>query len=154
MTITVDLSPGGIQRAISKLEEVCDNLEDGLEQLVDILAYEGAMVANSFYGGMASAEGEGKGNVGTITASGEAVSFAEFGAGDGTIPVWFENAPPFPVYPGSYSEKEGSGEYAKFGSWHFGGQRYTEIPARAGLLSAKEYIQENSTEIAKEVIQL
>ena len=154
MTITVDLSPGGIQKAISRLEEICDSLEDGLEQTIEILTNEGAEIAQSAYGGMATATGIASGDRGTIVASGDAVPFAEFGAGDAVIGVDFENYPPYPVRSGAYSETEGSGEYATFGSWHFGGQKYTEILARAGLLSAKQYIQENSTEIAKEVIQL
>ena len=57
---------------------------------------------------------------------------AEFGAGQATMPVMFENDVP-EVYEGSYSESpEGSGEYARFGSWHFGGEYFTEVPARHG----------------------
>jgi hypothetical protein len=57
------------------------------------------------------------------------------------------------VYEGSYSELVGSREYYDYGSWHFGGEYYTEVPARHGLLDAKQYILENGVEIAQEVLK-
>ena len=79
---------------------------------------------------------------------------AEFGAGDATIDVMFENYPGVDVYPGSYSEQVGSGEYAATGKWHFGGKEYTEVQPRGGLYNAKVFIKDNAAEIAKEVIKL
>ena len=91
---------------------------------------------------------------GTIVVAGDMPLIAEFGAGQATMPVMFENAPATPVYEGSYSELEGSQEYYKYGSWHFGGEYFTEVPARHGLLDAKQFIVENGTDIAAEVFHL
>lgn len=153
-SITVKLSTQSIDRAIMRLIEMQDNLDRGVEQLVEILTEEGADMASASYGGMADVEAIAFGNEGVISASGEAVGFAEFGAGDDVVPVNFEGSPDFPVYPGSYSETEGSGEYAATGKWHFGGQTFHGVPARMGLLNAKEFIIQSAPYIAKEVIRL
>ena len=156
MTITISLSEESISRAVNELAFILENLESGVEEAVSIMTTEGAEVANGAYGGMAGAFGEANGMHGTINSVGDVNVIAEFGAGDAVIPpgAMFENAPATPVYEGSYSELEGSGEYARFGSWHFGGKYYTEVPARHGLFDAKEYIIENSTDIALGAIQL
>lgn len=113
------------------------------------------MIANENYGSMAEAidwmEDE---NVGKISAVGDEPVIAEFGAGDATMEVRFENYPGVDVYPGSYSEQEGTGEYAATGKWHFGGHEYTEVEPRAGLLDAKLFIMDQAEFVAKEVIKL
>lgn len=152
-SITFKLSTESIDRAILRLIEMQYNIESGVEQLVEILTEEGADVASASYGGMADVEAIAFGNEGVISASGEAVGFAEFGAGDDVIPVNFEGSPDFPVYPGSYSETEGSGEYAATGKWRFGGQTFHGVPARMGLLNAKEFIIQSAPYIAKEVVR-
>ena len=150
------LDSSSINRAIRQLKQIKDNIQDGLNQTIDILTKDGAMVAQSAYGGMATATGTMVGeHTGRIEASGEAAVIAEFGAGDATMLSWFENPPDTPVYPGSYSESEqGSGEYAATGQWHFGGKVFTEVEPRHGLLDAKEYIEANTATVANEVIKL
>lgn len=154
MVINIKLDTGAIASAISELEQAADNLRTGTETLVDILTTEGANIAQQSYGGMATAGGFANGDTGIITASGEAVVIAEFGAGDDTMPVMFENYPGVDVYPGAYSEQVGSGEYAATGQWHFGNRVYKGVPARAGLLNAKFHIQANAAQVAQEVIHL
>ena len=157
MKIEIQLSEESIAHAISELQKVQENIEYGLQQTVEMLSKEGAMIAQSAYGHMANADYRTDGTVGTIEASSsdrDALIIAEFGAGDTTMPVMFENGPGVDVYPGAYSEQVGSGEYATTGQWHFGGRRYTHVDARHGLLDAKEYIVENATKMAQEVIKL
>lgn len=155
MTITVHLSTESISEAIAELETVRENIRYGLQQTVEILTKEGAYVAQAAYGGMAAATGYMQGETtGVISASGENAVIAEFGAGDATIDVRFENYPGVDVYPGSYSEQVGSGEYFMTGRWHFGGKTYTEVQPRGGLYSAKVFIQGNAANIAEEVIKL
>ena len=158
MKINLTLSPTGVANAIRKLEEVRQNLEEGVSDLVDILLTDGAMVANEQYGDMATAWGhkeeQTSGYIGVSGESEEAVYIAEFGAGDATLPVMFENYAGVDVYPGAYSEQKGTGEYAMTGKWHFGEQVFTEVKPRAGLLNAKYFIMDNVVDIAKEVIQL
>ena len=154
MNLKIKLSDQGIYEAIGRLMEMQDNLEYGLKQTVEILTNEGAETARSAYGGMASVDSEADGFYGTIRASSEAVYIAEFGAGDATMPVLFENYPGVDVYKRSYSEQVGSHEYAETGKWHFGGLEYTEVEPRAGMLAALYHIKESSTEVALGVIKL
>ena len=157
MNITVKLSDQSIRDAIRQLRNAQQHLRWGLDDTVQILAKEGAMIAQSAYGEMANAvdymEDEAFGNIAT---SGEANIIAEFGAGDATeIPTGFENVPDTPVYPGSYSESEdGSGMYVQYGWWKFGGKVYTQVEPRHGLMRAKAYIVASAADIAKEVIKL
>lgn len=158
MTINIKLSEESVLSAIRELRQIQDNLRWGLNETIDILVKDGAMVANDKYGGMATAIGYMPDEItGIVAAVGDANLIAEFGAGDATLPPvgMFENSPDTPVYPGSYSEsEEGSGEYAATGKWHFGGTVYTEVQPRMGLYNARNYIEKNAAEIAKEVIKL
>ena len=155
INIDISLSTESISKAIADLAAYREILEEGVEQVVDILTQEGAEVASAGYGNFGvGVTHQAEGTQGEITAYGDhdELLIAEFGAGQATMPVMFEGSPYAAVYEGAFSESpRGSGEYAKFGSWHFGGGYYTEIPARHGLLDAKEYIIENSTDIAQEV---
>ena len=153
MKISISLSEASIERAINRLEKMRDNLQQGLEETVEILANEGGNVAQAAYGDMAKAGGFANGTEGSIISTGENNLIAEFGAGDGVIPVKFKNEPTTPVYAGSYSEQNAQ-QYSRWGFWYFGGEVYTEIPARHGLLDAKRYVIEHSTETAREVIEL
>lgn len=160
MKIDIKLSDASIRNAIRMLENAKDNIDYGLEQTIDILAKNATMIAQNAYGSMASVDYDSDKTMAIIASSGEANIIAEFGAGDDTDPVTgFENAPETPVYPGSYSELVGSGEYATKGYWFFGGQKYygdggRRVEPRRGLLQAKIYILEEGTDIAKGVIKL
>jgi hypothetical protein len=162
VTINVKLSTGSILKAIHRLQQAKQNLRFGLDDTVDILTKEGAEIAQIAYGDMANAVGYMEDEAtGIIATSGEANIIAEFGAGDATeIPTGFENMPDTPVYPGSYSELVGSGEYYTTmmetgeGRWHFGGVEYHEVQPRNGLMKAKAYIVASAENIAKEVIKL
>ena len=169
MKINIKLSESSIENAISKLEEILENLMQDVGETVDILLTDGAEVANIAYGEMATAwgirdseeDGVVSGHIGVRGASDDVVYIAEFGAGDSTMEVIdFENPPPVDVYAGAYSEQKGSGEYAESleasggvtGTWHFGGQEYHEVMPRHGLLNAKAHILASAEDIAREVI--
>lgn len=155
MKISVRLSTRSINNAIIRLRQAQNNLRWGLHDTVDILTKEGAEIAQIADGNMANVVGYMPDETqGLIVATGDAPIIAEFGAGDATIDVMFENYPGVDVYPGSYSEQVGSGEYAATGKWHFGGKEYTEVQPRGGLYNAKVFIKDNAAEIAKEVIKL
>ena len=163
ITINISLSEESIMDAISRLEDIKDRLDDGIEKTVSLLVHEGAMEAKAAYGdwGVDAAEFV-EGTTGSIIVYGDMPLIAEFGAGDATInpATVFENSPTTPVYAGSYSLLEGSGEYwfskayTGRGFWHFAGKRYTEIEPKQGLAHAKAAILERGTRIAQEVIQL
>lgn len=153
MTLTFNLHHQGITGLIKRLEKIKLNIEESLDEAVDVICREGATAAKIGYGGSVAVESEASNGMGKITATADHLIIREFGAGDATLPVLFQNYPGVDVYPGSYSEQEGSGEYAMTGRWHFGGHVYTEVPAQHGLLDAKFYIQGEATEIAREVIR-
>lgn len=94
------------------------------------------------------AESNGKTITGRLNANGLAVVFFEFGAGDlagagdlGEQQSNFEMETGIAVYPGSYSETIGSGEYAEMGYWHFNGIRYEYIEPRRGMYHAGQTIR-------------
>lgn len=164
MKISFDLSPEGIQKAIDRLNDVKENLEIGMNDLVEVLAQDGALEANKAYGRMASAAYVPESMTSAkIVATGDQAIIAEFGAGYATM----ENHPfaakaPVPIEPTSYSRAQFP--YGLFyitddlmpgeGYWFFGGKEYDRVEPRHGLLNAYEYILQNSTRIAKEVIKL
>ena len=154
MTIHIDLSTESIESAIAKLTDYKEEFEDNVELVVELLTNEGAEVAQAAYGNWGvSVVPLVDGTSGEIIVAGDMPVIAEFGAGDATVEPGglFEGSPSTPVYPGSYSLLEGSKEYATYGSWHFAGKKYTEVTPHLGLYGAKQYIIENSTDVAKEV---
>ena len=165
MTINIDLSPEGIQRAITRLNEVKENLEFGLNDLVEVLCHDGAEVANEAYGRMTTAVMEPVSMTeAKITVPGDdSAIIAEFGAGYATMEYHpFADKAPVPIEVASYSKAQMP--YGLFyitndllpgeGYWFFGGKEYDRVQARHGLLNAYDYIMANSTRIAKEVIKL
>jgi len=162
--LNIQLSTESINEAIAVLTQRKEIFDEHIETVVDILAEEGAMVANGAYGSMAKARAESAGNSGRIIASGKAVGVAEFGAGYAVMDYHpFANKAPFPVEIGSYSRSQypyglfyitndllGHGE----GYWFFGHQMYQRVQPKHGLLDAYDYLMENSTEIARGVLAL
>jgi len=155
--INIKLSTASILGAIRKLNDAQQNLRWGVQDLVECLAEDGAEIANQAYGSMdANAVGYStEENTAIIAVTGEDNLIAEFGAGDATDPATgFENKPDTPVYAGSYSLLEGTGEYYLTGRWHFNGVPFTAVEPRHGLMNAKSFIISTADETAKEVIKL
>lgn len=159
MKLTMKMDDGQINAAINALIMAKANLEAGVKQTVQILATDGADIANICYGNMATAvDGLVNNSTSNITVSGDTALIAEFGAGDATIPgTGFTNSPSTPVFAGSYSLLVGTGQYASLGMWEFppGSNNWmTEVQPRKGLRQAKSYIITNGVQIAKGVIKL
>ena len=167
MTININLSTESIAAAIRQLQTVKENLQWGLSEAVDILLKEGAQEAQAAYGGMASVtETKDSETSGRITATGDAVIIAEFGAGYATMEDHpFAGKAPVPIEPGSYSRENFDSIHGGWfyitdmihpgeGYWYFGGQEYNRIEPRHGLLNAHYHIVNQAAEILKEVIKL
>ena len=162
MKISLKLSEEGIERAIQRIEEIRENLLQDTGEFVDILLTEGEAIANSSYDGMATAWGERDseqdgivtGHIGVSGNGKEDLAYiAEFGAGDTTTAVNFENAGNLPigVYPGAYSELHAK-QYVDQGWWQFGGASYRYVEPRMGLYNAKMMILSQGNDIARGVI--
>ena len=159
MNIDITLSQSSIRSAIRKLQDALDTVEHGTEELVNVLVTEGAIVANNAYGSMANATGLSTETEGSISVPGTDEAYiAEFGAGDATLDpgTFFQNGGALHnvVFPGAYSIFKGSREYYNYGSWRlpYSYVWYTEVPPRHGLFNAKLFIQEKSTDYARELI--
>lgn len=81
---------------------------------------------------------------------GNAVAFAEFGAGllAGSHP-WSTHISG--VYPGSWSESHGTGEYAATGKWHYDGEVYVYKEPTYALYFGMEKAKNELVKEAKEV---
>lgn len=158
----MNLSTEEIEKAIRKLTEEKDEIDDKVNRVVQILTTEGAEKAQIAFGSMAKvSEQRPNANRGVIQASARAAGVAEFGAGYAVMehhPL-AENAP-YPVEVASYSKAQypyglfyitndllGWGE----GYWFFGGKEYNRVQPKHGLLNAYDHIMAKSTEIAKGV---
>ena len=88
----------------------------------------------------------------TITASGEDAAFIEFGAGVNAGVRRNTVQADFPIYPGSWSESEqGTGEFAKYGSWHHNGEKFYGSPAMGGMQEACNAMQQQSPAIVRRI---
>lgn len=88
-----------------------------------------------------------------VKASGESVCFLEFGAGaaagNGYDTSVYE--PPVDISPASWSETEGTGEFAKYGSWHYQKRKYTMVVPRMGMYHGVKAAKDNMDRIVNEV---
>jgi len=118
----------------------------------------GRSTADEAYGGAVTVTAEPIENGYAIIASGEAVGFLEFGAGDATTPNEFAAQVSYDVRPGSWSERHYDAatnkprpSYHIDGKWEFNGVIYTEIRPRNAMQSAWETVQQEWRAIAEEV---
>ena len=154
MIINLEVSQNALESVASLLETVIENINSGVNETVEIMTNEGAMKAESAYGGMATVStSRPNETTGVIEASGDAAIIAEFGAGEMTIEENpFEYPPSVPVYRWSYSELVGTQEGYATGKWHFGGKEYRYVKPRRGLYKAKQHIIGKMVEVAQGAI--
>ena len=157
MNINIKLSDQSIQSAIDRLKKVLEYFDEDSGKLIEILTNEGAEIAQVAYGSYpVGVESITAGNQGIIQVSGDMPLIAEFGAGDATVTpsgLFDTTGLDVAVWPGSYSLYEGTMDYYFLKHWKFGGKWYTEVRPHLGLAQAKMFWQQNSTQIAREVIQ-
>ena len=88
-----------------------------------------------------------------LIASGEDIGFLEFGAGAFTDADEFADQVGYAIYPGSWSESEGTRAYADRGFWLYHNVHYTGITPSRGMHYALEEILNEIEERAKEKIE-
>lgn len=85
-----------------------------------------------------------------LVARGEDVCFLEFGAGVSTKSWQGEGQEGLPpIYPGSWSETEGSGQFANKGYWFYNGEMRMGLEPKKGMYYASKEMQQRATEIVR-----
>ena len=144
--ITLTLDTNSIDRAIKEVEKLKEWRKQKLSELTKALAELGAEATG--YGSMVRVEETDNGC--KIIAHDEQIAFIEFGAGD--TATYLKAVDGVDIYPGSWSGSDlGTGEYARYRSWHYQGEKFTEIQPQRGMLKAEETIIARVREIAERV---
>lgn len=158
-TIEIELSEKSIAEAIKELRNYAQWVEQKTEELRMRLATLGASVASiqfsrAIYNGSndVSVRVDTKGNTATIYAEGESVAFIEFGSGI-KYGYGHPDATKFGFGPGTWSDgPDGKGHWDNPKGWYFGsGQHSYGNPPAMAMVSARDTMLEQLTEIAREV---
>lgn len=157
--ISMELSPDSINNAVKELKEYANSGGKKMQELMEKLAYIGLSTARVKFQKGAVGENEApevfverteKGF--KIIARGGDVYIIEFGAGNAAGHHPDADNAPVDTSPGSLSRRN-TGEYAYYGSWHYHGEKYTEIPAAMPMYHAAREMERNIRKIAKEVFK-
>lgn len=151
-TIRVDpLNPLSVLRAEMLYKKRLREFDEKVDIFMERLAEYGREVAALGFGEAVNVTAEPIEGGYAIIASGQAVGFLEFGAGD-TVSTGdpFAEQVSYEVRPGSWSETHAQ-QYSQNGRWVFGGVVYTQITPRNAMWEAWKSVQENWRAIAEEV---
>lgn len=150
--ISIELSTESVNRAIAEVRAYQVQFETALQRAFEQIRIAAEEVCQETFGPAVTVTSEPKddGLGFSITASGRAVGFLEFGAGTASHAYHpFADDAPFDVYPGSWSEEHAQ-QYVELGYWVFGGRKYYFVAPRMGLFEADKYIRENARRVIKE----
>lgn len=158
--IRVSLDQKSIEKAIKQLRYMAEDLEERTNKAVELLTIHGKAAAHSVYKNRLDVDWEAHDGVGRIIATGDKAIIAEFGAGfDTMIDHPMADNAPVDIVPGSYSREHG-GKFARMldnneenPHWIFGGRPYDRVPARPGMLEARNYIMAFYEDIVREVLE-
>lgn len=159
MKINITLDSASIDKAIQRIESYQKSIQSKANKLLMRLADIGvAEVQNCFAatnyhgdGGEPKIYREKTENGYKVVADGDDVLFIEFGTGDA---AFYPEDVGINVYPGSWSSTEGTGEYAKYGSWHHKKVKYRYSDPALGFVRAKAEILYQAPTIAKEIFNV
>ena len=133
-----------------------DKYNQYLDQLMEVgreTASRTYIMAESIGNVEAQVEGERTGNSSfVLRASGHDVNFLEFGAGVLTDVQRPTVQASFDISPGSWSASEdGTGEFARYGSWHFNKVKYFGFVPAPGMQEACNTMEQQSADILRRV---
>ena len=143
-TITVT----GLDEAVKELTDIAGNFRERAKEFSNDLGKIAAEEAQAHYGTWdvtvknvpdkrraattVTATGNRDLKTGGGVVVGSNILLAEFGAGVlAGDHEWAQEVPD--VYPGSYSSRYGTGEFAATGAWHWGGRVFTYVNPTRGL---------------------
>lgn len=158
----------GFNEALKEITDLANNLPDQAKEFCNKLGEIARDGAEGLYGrwdvtveniqrkrGVRNVV-RATGNRPILSKDGEEVGtnilIAEFGAGTlaDTHP-WASQVPD--VYPGSYSERYGTGEFAETRKWHWGGHEFTYVEPTYALYSGATVSENSADTVAKEVFK-
>jgi hypothetical protein len=155
------LDRDSIDNAIKRVKDYRNSLDSKVNEIVSRLAVLGMQVVEYQYN---SSEDYAVYEVSCITngdssmiiAEGSDVMFLEFGAGtktsDYTYETESEGLPP--IFPGSYSQTEGKGQFRPGHEyWYYERRRYTSLEPCLGFYFASKEIKEQAVDIATKVFK-
>lgn len=160
MQIQIDiLDPSSIEKAIKQIEDYKKSLDTKLKELAERLCTIGVDIVKVSY---LSGRREGNSNVDVyieptekgckLVAEGQDVCFLEFGAGVSTVDYekdGQEGLPP--IYPGSWSSTEGTGQFAENGYWYYNGEKLDGLMPKLGMYHASQIMQQKAIQEARKI---
>lgn len=154
------LDVDSINNAIVQIRNYKKTLQSKIEDILLELATMGQEIVETQFSLVSEHESfevscEVSGNNAIIIAEGENVVFLEFGTGVDTIDTTadMETSGLPPIYPGSWSETEGTGVFARHGFWHYKGVLYEGTMATMGFYFASKEIKERAVEVTKRIFR-
>ena len=154
------LDPRSFDAMISRLKRLQNEAEKGIEKSLDILAEMAVRTADAHYASGFLDENEdvtvtstpiksGR----TIIADGEDANFLEFGSGVAAGNGYDTSVidPPVSIEPKSWSSTQGTGEFAKYGSWHHNKRKYTMTVPRMGMYFGAKEVETNVYDVIGKV---
>lgn len=157
-TISITLDVNGLSNAVEYLHRLEQVMPQAVKNAAQRLA-EGAKQTAEISFGMADQFGnydyevlvESTDDGSIVIARGDDVIFLEFGAGAGTDPsdIMVQDTEAY-VAEGAWSRVYGTGEYYKYGSWHYKGTKFYLLEPSNAMAHAYEWIQENGERILRE----
>lgn len=156
-TISITLDAKGLSNAVEYLHRIETILPQAVKNASNRIAEEAKLQVEMDFNTVRqpgnelfSVRVESTADGDIVIAEGADVMFLEFGAGAATTPDMFAEEAGVLVAPGAWSYFFGTGEYAKYGSWHYQGNKYKELTPTHGMQNAYEWIQANGERILRE----
>jgi len=160
LKIRVNISnPDSIKNAVDKITAYEKKLDEKIKTVLTRLAKMGTQLVDYHFSSGEGTEFEVtcvvNGNNAMIIAEGDDVVFLEFGAGFGTDDHTdgMETSGLPPIYPGSWSETEGTGQFIRKGYWYWNKQKYTSVTSTKGFYFASKEIKDQAVDVAIKVFK-
>lgn len=160
-TIAVNLfDTTSINDALRQLKIYAEEFEQKLDRLLERLAELAANTIEEKYS-LGAYDGNNDAvvtiepieNGYMVRVNGDDVYFLEFGTGVAAGQGYDTSVvtPPVSIKPASWSETQGTGQFAKYGYWHYNGIKYTMTVPTMGMYHGVKAIEAQVTQIAEEV---
>lgn len=159
-TISITLDKNGLNDAVKYLHRIERVLPQAVKNAAQRLA-EGAKQSADIGFGMSDQFGnydyevtvESNDDGSIVIARGDDVLFLEFGAGKATdtSDIMVQDTLVH-VAKGSWSKEYGTGEYARYGSWHYKKNKFYLLEPTNAMQYAYDWIQQNGERILREEI--